>query len=174
LLRQGHKRIGFINGKADFPQDQQRLEGYQQALRGVGLSYDGRLVRWAEYFGERAYEETGRLISLSCPPTAIIAADDIMAIGIMEWLRKKGLRIPEEVAVAGCGDFPIASLISPSLTTIRLPLVQMGRMAVRSLFRQIEGPRRRPSLITIAPLVVERESTRRKTKGVQAKEGKVK
>ncbi|MCA9891148.1 MAG: substrate-binding domain-containing protein, partial [Anaerolineae bacterium] len=104
------------------------------------------------------YQQTLKLMALSDPPTAIFAANDVMAIGVMDAVRELGMDIPVDVSVVGFDDIPQASTTHPKLTTVRQPLEQMGREGVRLLLEQLEYPDRPPRRLTLATELVIRDS----------------
>ena len=109
LLSLGHRRIGFITGIPEMGCAQERLVGYQEALLAGGLPYDAALVQEGNFRQPLAYECTRRLLALPEPPSAIFAANDISAYGVMDAVRDAGLRIPDHVSVIGFDDIPSSS-----------------------------------------------------------------
>lgn len=142
LASLGHRRIGFITGTLSLTSGVDRLDGYQQAVRSLGLIDDPALIVEGDYHQPSGYSGAQTLLSLPERPTAIFAANDAMAFGAMEAIRDAGLRIPGDVSVIGFDDTPQATAVSPSLTTIRQPLEEMGRQALQLLLTYIEDPER--------------------------------
>ncbi len=138
LLERNHKRIGLISGPLEYMISTDRLKGYQRALLNRGIPYDPMLVieeNFKETAGQRAAEKLLRLPE-ELRPTAIIAQNDQMAVGAISAAWIIGLQIPKDVAIVGFDDIPIASLTCPPLTTVRLPMHQMGYNAMSMI---IEG-----------------------------------
>jgi LacI family xylobiose transport system transcriptional regulator len=155
MIELGHTRIGFIGGERDVPLAQDRLEGYTAALRQGGLVVDPGLITYGDFLvrgGER-------LLSLDEPPTAIVAASDLTAMGVYHVAHQRGLSIPGDLSVSGFDDTVLCEYLSPPLTTVRQPLSQMADQAVRLLddmARETGGPQPRIELSTV---LVERGST---------------
>jgi DNA-binding LacI/PurR family transcriptional regulator len=143
LLEQGHRRIAFIGGRASWPMIEQRYAGYRAALhdRGIEPARELQLFRgrWEPADGA-AMAET--LLTLRHPPTAIMAANDVVALGVFRTARNRGLRIPEDIAVTGFNDFDFSAFLHPALTTVSLPVYEMGGAAGRIVVDQIEGHER--------------------------------
>jgi LacI family transcriptional regulator len=127
LLEAGHRRIAFIAGPADNLEAAQRLSGYRAALAAYGEIVE-QVVQGD--FGERSgYLAAGQLIAAAAPE-AIFAGNDMMAIGALQALREAGLRVPADVALAGFDDIPVARCLDPPLTTVGVPIAEIGRQAV--------------------------------------------
>lgn len=142
LLKQGHRRIGFVNGISGWPASTGRLQGYQHALADYNVPYDETLVRWGDWWQESCHKATHSLFSLPDPPTALFCANDWMAMGAYDALKDLGLSIPEQVAVVGFDNREvIAAHLRPALTTIALPYFEMGCWAVEYLVRTSEKDR---------------------------------
>ena len=143
LLGLGHRRIGFITGNLEMDCANERLAGYSESLERCGIPHDESLVREGDFHKPLAYQRTHDLLSLPEPPTAIFAANDVSAFGVMDAVRDRGLRIPNDVSVIGFDDIPDALTSHPPLTTVRQPMREMGKRATRMLLDQInhEEPR---------------------------------
>ncbi|WFB09432.1 LacI family transcriptional regulator [Streptomyces sp. LX-29] len=142
LLAFGHRRIGYVAGPADRSTTRDRLEGHREALAGQGLA-DGaeRLTVHGPYDRSCGYDATLELLRREPRLTAVIAANDTVALGACAALRDQGLRIPHDVSVAGFDDLPFSVDAVPSLTTVRLPLHDAGARAGRlALGREPEPP----------------------------------
>ena len=142
LIRQGHRRIGFINGEAWMEAAQDRLKGYRRALATADLPLDAALMCDGDWMSGSGFECTLRLMQLQRPPTAIFCANDLMALGALEALKQLKLRVPEDVSVMGYDDQEIARHAHPPLTTLVLPNYEMGQAAVEML---LAGERQRPA-----------------------------
>lgn len=140
LIRLGHRRIGFITGALDLRSAWERQEGYQQALSDSGIGFESSLISEGSYHQPEGYSGAHNLLSLPQPPTAIFASNDVMAFGVMEAVRERGLRIPGDISIVGFDNIPQASQVAPPLTTVSQPLEQMGREAVRMLLQRIDNP----------------------------------
>jgi LacI family transcriptional regulator, galactose operon repressor len=140
LIELGHRRIGFITGDMTMGCARDRLVGYQQAMSDAGLPVDPLLIREGDFLQPRAIAGANELLDLAEPPTAIFASNDVSAFGVIETVRSRGLRIPDDMSVLGFDDTPQTALVHPSLTTIRQPLAEMGRTAAHLLFTYIDNP----------------------------------
>lgn len=139
LISLGHRRIGFVSGLLDSDICKDRLLGYKNALKKHGLSLDESMI----YKGNYSYE-SGELAGLhfiaqNPPPTAIICANDSMAIGAMKVIREHGIRIPEDISIIGFDDVLVSSKVFPPLTTSAAPIREISRIAVEILIEELNG-----------------------------------
>ena len=134
LIEHGHHRIGFINFRDEVANVAVVERGYQKAMLEHGLQPDSDLIAIADGF-DLQHGEIGcaALMSKVNQPTAILGISDLVAIGAMRWLRSNGINVPGDVAVVGIDDIPLANLIEPKLTTVRLPAYEMGNKAMLML-----------------------------------------
>jgi LacI family transcriptional regulator len=135
LLSLGHRRIGLIAGPPRLLCSRARFDGYRAALEGAGLTVDDSLVVPGDFHPESGFAGCTTLLDLPEPPTAVFAASDQMALGAIEALRRRGLRVPEDMSVVGFDDLPEVRWSAPPLTTVRQPLADMGKLAVRTVLR---------------------------------------
>ncbi|MDX1416148.1 MAG: LacI family DNA-binding transcriptional regulator [Candidatus Promineifilaceae bacterium] len=147
LYELGHRRIGLIRGRRQSRPGHSRLLGYKDFHRTHGLVYDPSLVIQVPFDEEGGREALRRLINSSEPPTAVVAANDILAIGVLQEVHEVGLRIPEQLSIVGMDDIRAASATTPPLTTVAKPKYEMGRQAARFLLDRLHnrpdfGPRR--------------------------------
>lgn len=156
LLALGHKRIGFIAGDPGFATSAQRTDGYRDALLGAGLAIDDALIRSGNYDFASGAREADILLALPDAPTAIFAASDDMAAGVLTVAHRLGLQVPGALSVAGFDDTALARYVWPPLTTIRQPTRDMAHAAADLLLGSTEGP---PERREIAHELVVREST---------------
>jgi LacI family transcriptional regulator len=139
LISLGHRRIAIISGPSSHRCSRDRIAGYRSALEDAGIAFDPTLIRPGGFKQETGYEQTCALLDLPEVPTAIFAGCDTQAMGVYSALRARGLSVPDAMSVVGFDDVAIASLVTPALTTVRQPLVEMGRVATTMLLRQISG-----------------------------------
>ncbi|MDX1994708.1 MAG: LacI family DNA-binding transcriptional regulator [bacterium] len=158
LLQLGHQRIGFIGGMAELSSAIERLNGYRTALEDAQLPSLDELITVGDFTEAGGYAATQKLLNVPHRPTAIFASNDLSAFGAMEAIRQHGLRIPDDISVVGFDDIPQASIAHPKLTTVRQPLEQMGRVAVKMLLEQIEDQSRPPRRVTLATRLIVRDS----------------
>jgi DNA-binding LacI/PurR family transcriptional regulator len=160
LLAKGHTLIGFVGDEPipfGFTSSERRRQGMARALRRAGIKRNGALEFRAPHGREEARASAERLLSLPEPPTAIFAASDVQAIGVLEAARSGGLRVPEDLAVIGFDDVEVAEVLG--LTTVRQPLRETGARGVELLLAAIDGVGGDPTE-ELAPLtVIERRTT---------------
>ena len=133
LLGLGHRRIGFIGGRADLQSALRRFQGYKDGLQQANLPIDPVLIQPGDYTHEAGYMGAQRLLSLENPPTAIFAANDQSAIGVIEAAQHAAKRVPEDLSVVGFDNIPEAAYINGGLTTVDQSIDQMGHIAVEKL-----------------------------------------
>jgi LacI family transcriptional regulator len=157
LAELGHRRIAHISGPAWFRSTHERRRGFVAGLAEAGLALAPEFSREGAYTYESGLARGLELLSAAVRPTAIFAGNDEMAMGVYGAARQLGLRIPQDLSVIGYDDAPIASRVWPPLTSVRLPVCDMGRAAVEGIFAQRDG--RSPRVLEFKPVLVEREST---------------
>ena len=140
LVSLGHRRIAHIVGHPAHGASGWRLTGYQQGLERAGLKVDPSLVVQGEFSFDSGVRAAEQLFALKKRPTAVFAANDDMAAGVIHAALEEGLRVPQDVSVCGFDDTPIARQIHPALTTIRQPTREMGRLAALELLTEIRNP----------------------------------
>ncbi|WP_017604600.1 LacI family DNA-binding transcriptional regulator [Nocardiopsis alkaliphila] len=133
LLEAGHERVGTITGPQDMNAGVGRLRGYHEAMEEAGREIDEDLVIQGDFSVDGGAEAMAALLDRGSVPDALFVASDMMAIGAIRTLRERGLNVPEDVALVGFDDSPMAQHSSPSLTTVHQPTVQMGREMARLL-----------------------------------------
>ena len=158
LIQAGRRRIGFINGQEGLDNPRDRLRGYKQALASNDFSFDPKLVRYGNWEPSSGYSETHALMDLANPPDAIFCANDLMALGCVEALKERGKSIPGDVAVIGYDNRDIAQFIRPPLTTLHLPLFEMGAMAVEMIHDIAGGLKSSHDQLKVECPIIERES----------------
>lgn len=139
LAELGHRRIAFISGPDSFRSSHERGAGFRDGLAEHGLTLDEPYVRQGAYTFESGVEAARDLLAMPEPPTAIFAGNDEMAIGVMKAARDAGLDVPRDLSIVGFDDLPMASRVWPNLTTVRLPIRDMGRMAAEKLTARSRG-----------------------------------
>jgi LacI family transcriptional regulator len=137
LISRGHKRIAIIKGSPRNYDAAERLRGYRMALREAGIDPDPLLEREGDFTEAAGYSAALDLLALKDRPTAIFAANDSMAIGALSLLRESGIAVPEEVAVAGFDDIPLARYMDPPLSSVHVPICELGAKAVELLLHGI-------------------------------------
>ncbi len=158
LLELGHRRIGFVTGAVHSSQASERLRAYRESMRAAGL-WDENLVRVGDFTQKRGFEAGLELLQLPDPPTAIFAASDLTAFGVMDAARSLGLRIPEDLSVVGFDDIPAASHSHPTLTSVAHPIQEMGQVVVELFLKAKSGENVRDVLVEFPSALVVRASS---------------
>ncbi len=137
LLELGHRRLVFVTGPSRNHDAQERLRGYRRGMARVSGSRPVTIV--GDFREEAGYRAAERILRLRPLPTAVFAANDAMAIGLLCAFRERQIRVPEEIALAGFDDIPIARFITPPLTTVRVPIADLGARATARLLHALRG-----------------------------------
>lgn len=153
----GRRQIVFLRGPEGHEDSVWRERGYREALEARAIPFDPGLVASGEFDEERAFATVEALLLAGARFDAIFAGDDDSAIGAMRALKRAGRRVPQDVAVVGFDDVPFARYLSPALTTVRAPIEEIGREAVRQLVRLMSGQPARALTLMPTELVI-RES----------------
>ncbi|MET7451432.1 LacI family DNA-binding transcriptional regulator [Streptomyces sp. NPDC005574] len=140
LLNRGSTGIATITGPLDMHVARCRLRGYQEALAAAGLPTDPSWVAESDFTQESGRRAMAELIGRHPEIDGVLAASDTTAVGALEALRAAGRRVPDDVAVIGFDDFPLAERTEPRLTTVRQPLEEIGRAMVRLLLEEMKEP----------------------------------
>jgi LacI family transcriptional regulator len=160
LLSLGHRRIAIIKGSPRNYDAAERLRGYRMALREACIGHDPSLEREGDFTEAGGYTATQALLAMKDRPTAIFAANDSMAIGALSALRESGVKVPEDIAVGGFDDIPLARFMDPPLSSVHVPICELGARAVDILLNGVTHknghPRRRERVST--KLVIRRST----------------
>jgi LacI family transcriptional regulator, galactose operon repressor len=164
LIELGHERIAFIGDRPEpglgFVSSERRRDGYRHALQAARLPVRPELEKVGSHGREVAHRLTRELLTLDEPPTAIFAASDTQALGVLEAAGFEGIAVPDELSVIGFNDFDFASWVRPAITTVRLPGAQMAARAIALVIEGAGEPRAAESVAFEVELVV-RETTAR-------------
>jgi LacI family transcriptional regulator len=158
LIKLRHRHIGFISGDQEHPDAMDRLAGYRAALEEAGIAYDPALVVPGQYHEVSGMLAVERLLQGPKVVTAIFAANDQMAFGAALALRRRSLRVPDDISLVGFDDVAGAQFASPPLSTIHQPAFELGRMAGTTMLQLLAGTK--PHAQVPEPRFVARESTR--------------
>ncbi|MGM0884753.1 MAG: LacI family DNA-binding transcriptional regulator [Bacillota bacterium] len=159
LLEQGIRRIAYVGGDMKEQTGFERFCGYRDALTEAGLGIDERYRIESDYTESGGYLAGQRLLALDEPPRAIVAANDLMAIGIMNACVDAGLSIPGDVAVTGIDNLDLSTRVRPKLTSVAMMQEEIGRNAARMLMSRMLGEPLRERAVRIVPRLVVRESS---------------
>jgi LacI family xylobiose transport system transcriptional regulator len=159
LLELGHRRIAAITGPDDMMCSHARIDGYRSAMTAAGLPIDPDWIRFGDFHTSGGRLHGQDLLDRDDRPTAIFAGSDLQALGVLEAMRQLGLRAPDDVSIVGYDDIPLATWVSPRLTTIHQPLRRMAEEATRLVIRMREGRSTEVTRLDLATDLVVREST---------------
>ena len=157
LFELGHSRIGFVRGPVG-PGREPKMHAYRTALEARGIDYDPDLIFTFDGTLESSNAITGQLLELDEPPTAVFAHNDVNAIAMIHALRDRGVRVPDDISIAGHDDIQLAGCVDPPLTTVQWPMYELGQQSVRYLYSLGHGQDPREPQVPQPKLVV-REST---------------
>ena len=161
LIRYGHSRIAIVKGLANTFTNNGRVQGYKDALTRHGLPIEECLMVGRDFGRENGYLETKLLLKMASPPTAIIAASDLIIIGALQAVFEAGWRIPEDISLIAFDDMDFAPFLITPLTTVAQPKEVMGEIAVKLLVRQIEETSNQAAnRIVLKPKLIVRNSVR--------------
>src|SRR5215467_1422464 len=159
LITAGHSRIGILTGPLDLLTARERLAGYQQALTEHGIQARADLIRAGSFLHDHAMEAAAALLTLSPVPTAIFAANNVLAEGCLQALSRAGMKVPHDMSIVAFDDVPWMSMISPPLTAVRQPVADMARSAAELLLRRLrEGAPVSPSTSVFQSELIVRDS----------------
>ncbi|MEH7884474.1 LacI family DNA-binding transcriptional regulator [Bacillus sp. JJ1609] len=140
LIQLGHDRIGFIGGNLDLVVTVERLLGYEKALRNSGISLIDEYIVNDEFLRESGQDAVKVLLSLEKPPTAMVVADDLMALGVLNKLDELGISVPDDISIVSFNNVLIAEMARPPLTSVDINIFDLGYQATKSLIQKIENP----------------------------------
>jgi LacI family transcriptional regulator len=160
LVELGHRHIAHLRGPVNRRAAEERFRGYRLALERHGLEYNANYVQPGDFLDTAEVEQsTLTLLDLSPPPTAIIAANDTIAATVQRTVQRAGLRVPQDVTVVGVDDQPFCTYLHPALTTLRLPIIEAGKLAIQMLLDRIAGKRTEVEHVILPSSLVVRESS---------------
>jgi LacI family transcriptional regulator/LacI family xylobiose transport system transcriptional regulator len=159
LLERGHTRIGMVAGRSHSLTGAARLHGYRAALEEAGIDYDPAIVRSTDFDFAEGLAASLRILRSDQPPTAVFAASDSQALGVLEAARQQGLGVPHDLAVMSFDDTLVAAMACPPLSAVRQPFEQLGHEATRMLMEVAEGRPPASPRIELATELVLRTST---------------
>ncbi|HNP73837.1 MAG TPA: LacI family DNA-binding transcriptional regulator [Kouleothrix sp.] len=139
LVRLGHSRIALLGGEPEISTTRDRVQGYRQGLQGAGLAWDPALEIHSRYEITGGYQAAQRMLELPTLPTALLAVNNVVAVGVVLALRERGLEVPRDFALACFDDIEYASLLFPFLTAMVQPAESFGTLATQLLLDRIDG-----------------------------------
>jgi LacI family transcriptional regulator/LacI family repressor for deo operon, udp, cdd, tsx, nupC, and nupG len=158
LIKLGHNRIGLITGRINISTSRDRKLGYEQALAAGEIPLNPDYVRVGDYKQASGYALTDELLALPVPPTALFVANNLMAVGAIEAVHKRNLKIPRDVAIIGFDDLPWADALDPPLTMVRQPAYEVGRAAAELLLNRLGSPDSPAAWLRLRPRLIFRKS----------------
>ncbi len=159
LLEHGYERIAIIKGTDENVDARERLQGYREALGKSGREISSRLELAGDFTEASGHEAAEKILELSPRPRAIFASNDAMAVGALSALRKAGVKVPDEVALVGFDDIPIARYLNPSLTSVHVSINDLGMLAMKRIIQIVREKKVHRAERTVLPTtIVIRES----------------
>ncbi|MCD6318058.1 LacI family DNA-binding transcriptional regulator [Candidatus Aerophobetes bacterium] len=149
LISLGHKRIGIVTGPLSSTTGKERLEGYLKTLREHSMPEDNDLIKIGDFKKQSGYLLTSELLSLNLPPTVIFACNNLIGFGVMEALKERKIRIPEEIGLVIFDDLPWFRYVDPPLTCVAQPSFKLGEIAGKLLFEQMRKRRKKPKEVVL-------------------------
>jgi LacI family transcriptional regulator len=159
LLELGHRRIGFLSGPFELKSARTRHDAFIECLGGIGIFEDARLVEQGNHRIDGGLAAMQRLLQLDSPPTAVLASNDLTAIGALRGIRNMGLQVPDDISVVGFDDIDLAEFTEPPLTTVRLSRAEIAERALDCLLLNMDFGREGGSEVVIGTNLIVRKST---------------
>ncbi|MGA4709897.1 catabolite control protein A [Bacillus safensis] len=161
LVEKGHRRIAFVSGPMSEPINSVRkLAGYKRALEEAGIAFDDALVAEGDYSYDSGIEALAHLLEQSDKPTAVIAATDEMALGVIHGAQDRGVSIPEDLEVIGFDNTRLSLMVRPQLTTVVQPTYDIGAVAMRLLTKLMNKEQVDDQIVELPHRIEERQSTK--------------
>ena len=158
LITLGHRRIAYISSPPDLMFSQHRLSGFRAGLAAHGLSFEDALIVEGDLTQRDGFRQAERLLALPEPPTAIIACNDLMALGAMSAVQQRGLVVGGDIAITGFDHTPLAEHAHPPLTTVHQPIYQIGSMVCEMLLEILLGKTPDQQHVLLKPKLIIRQS----------------
>lgn len=167
LVKSGHRKISFISGPVGDIVAEHRVNGYRRALFEAGIEYDDSLVRCGNYKVSGGISCMESLLDSGVDFSAVACANDMMAIGALDVLKGRCIRVPEDISITGYDDIFLSQITTPKLTTISQPKYELGKISAEMLFKLINGEEISSSEIKLTPHLVVRESVARRSESYE-------
>lgn len=169
LLREGHRKIAFVQGLHGTNASEGRLKGFLEAMKDGDVPAQREYIVGDDFGTLNGYIETKSLLQLATPPTAIFAAGDLIALGVLKALKEESVTIPGLISLVTFDDPSFASYLSPPLTAVEQPVETMGDMGVKLLIRRMRDPEAEFKHVLLEPRLIVRESVARVTRPLEIK-----
>lgn len=157
LVQKGHRRIAIISGLMDSIPSRLRLNGYYKAVTDFELPFDPLYIKMGDWERESGYRLTMELLALPEPPTAIVSMNDVMVVGVLEAANEAGVKVPADLSVIGFDNREFSDYLTPRITTMDIPLHEMGYRAMEVLHDFMRGKKSEPMEMPVCRLI-ERDS----------------
>lgn len=158
LIALGHRCIAYLGGAPGMEISQRRKEGYLRALRELGVDGDERYVGYGDYTLPSGFACLDQLLTLHPEITGVVAATDLMAIGAIQCLNQRGLRVPEDISVIGFDNIELAAAMTPGLTTVEYPMERMSEIVFELILRQLQEETPPSEAVMLFPKLIVRQS----------------
>lgn len=163
LIKHGCQKIFHLGGPSNLSISKDRANGYIAAIEKYNLGVNSKYIFECKRFEDDALEALKQLILINGNPDGIFAINDASAIIALKYLSKRGIRVPEDVALVGCNNDPISEVVSPSLSSIELPAYEIGSQTIELLLKHLRDSDFPPQTITLTSKLIKRESSKRQT-----------
>ncbi len=161
LIDEGHRDIGCLTGPMQKLPAQQRWQGYQRAMQEAGLVVNPQWVLEGSFDCDSGYQAMLALLQLQQRPTAMVAGNDMMAMGLISAAAEHGVRVPDDLSIVGYDDIPFARYMTPALTTIHQDTARIAAVAVQTLLERVQDKQQADRTVMMKPSLVQRASVRR-------------
>ncbi len=159
LVKQGHSVIGYIGGYQELEAFQERFDGYRSALIDSGLTVRDDLIFWKDYHESTGYEAAKYLLSLNPRPTAVCAANDMLAMGALRAFEENSVRVPEDISLVGMDNIDAVKRLKPKISTVCIAQAEIGRIAAELVFKRLNGEEGQSRKIILEPRLIVQESS---------------
>lgn len=159
LIKQGHERIAFVGGSLEEQTGRERYEGFRDAVINSGFEIDKKYIYESNYTESGGYLCGKEIIKHDVLPTAVVAVNDLMAVGLTRAFEEAGIKVPKDIAIVGMDNTDMASRISPKLTSVAMMQEEIGRNAAQILMDRINGDTSEKKRVRLFPRLIVRESS---------------
>ncbi|GHI00710.1 LacI family DNA-binding transcriptional regulator [Neobacillus kokaensis] len=158
LIQLGHQQIAFIGGTKELIVTVDRQDGYEKALQEADIPVKGEYIVHEEFLREGGQEAVRELMALKKPPTALVVADDFMALGVLNTLDELGIRVPDDISIVSFNNVLLAEMAKPPLTSVDINIFELGYQASKNLIQLVENEKEPTKRLIISHRLVERSS----------------